>query len=136
MSAVQPTKSLTSAFEPFSAPRDPFQFSSAASADANAIATSLRALQVDQMSPGRPKGNAAPAQFRSLEERLFDSLAQAKQLTANVAMHLDRAWRDKLFAKLDKLLAAEDWHDEDLPITAASFATFLRMIIYMSPQRR
>ena len=40
---------------------------------------------------------------KSLEERLFDALASVKVLTSKIAMHLDRKWRDRLFAQLDRM---------------------------------
>ena len=72
----------------------------------------------------------------SLAERLYDALADAKLLTAQVAMHFDQDWRTRLFAQLDDLLDVEEWHEDDEPIKGASFRTFLRMTIYQSPERR
>lgn len=109
------------------------------SADARVIATSLKGMQVRRMR----SLVAASSQFvrgegpsRTLSEQLYDSLAQAKVMTSKVAMHLDTSWRDKLFAQLDELLAADEWHDDDLPIEASSFATFLRLILHIKPERR
>jgi hypothetical protein len=69
-------------------------------------------------------------------ERLDTALASAKVMTSNVAMHLDREWRDRLFAQLDDLLDVEDWHQEDEPLLDESFRTFLRLILYQKPKRR
>ena len=52
----------------------------------------------------------------STVERLDAALASAKVMTSNVVMHLDREWRDGLFAQLDDLLATEDWHQDDEPL--------------------
>jgi len=73
---------------------------------------------------------------KSLEERLFDATASVKILTSQVAMHLDREWRNKLFAQLDSLHDIEEWDPDDEPIQAASFATFLKAIVQINPQRR
>lgn len=73
---------------------------------------------------------------RPVPERLFSSLANAKILTSQVAMHLSRVWRNRLFAQLDDLLDADDWHDEDEPLLSASFETYLRMILYVQPERQ
>lgn len=73
---------------------------------------------------------------KSLEERLFDATASVKILTAQVAMHLDREWRDKLFAQLDSLHDLEEWDPDDEPIQTGSFATFLKAIVQIKPQRR
>jgi hypothetical protein len=83
---------------------------------------------------------SASAQTRpageSIEERLFDALAQFKIRTSLVAMHLDRDWRSKLFGQLDSLLDVQDWEPLDRPPTVESFTTFLRMLIFLRPTRR
>lgn len=73
---------------------------------------------------------------KGLDERLYDALAQFKVRTSLVAMHLDRNWRSKLFSQLDSLLGVEDWDALDKPPSADSFATFLRMLIFLKPDRR
>jgi hypothetical protein len=72
----------------------------------------------------------------STAERLEAALADAKVMTSHVAMHLDREWRDRLFAQLDDLLNVGDWHEDDEPLLAGSFRTFLRLILYQRPKRR
>jgi hypothetical protein len=72
----------------------------------------------------------------STAERLHAALASAKVMTSDVAMHLDREWRDRLFAQLDDLLNVEDWHEDDEPLLDESFRTFLRLILYQKPKRR
>jgi hypothetical protein len=69
-------------------------------------------------------------------EQLRQKLAALKRLTAAVAMHLDRNWRNKLFGTLDRLLDPEDWDSEFRLPSEQSFSTFLRMIIYLHPTRR
>jgi hypothetical protein len=73
---------------------------------------------------------------KSLSERLFDALAGVKILTAQVAMHLDRTWRDKLFRQMDSLLDPAEWETGDEPIQQSSFATFLKAILSIDPARR
>jgi hypothetical protein len=72
---------------------------------------------------------------KNLEEQLYDSLANFKIKTATVAMHLDRAWRSRLFRQLDSLLAIQDWEADDPPPSVGSFATFLRMLMLLRPTR-
>ncbi|QOZ45521.1 hypothetical protein XH89_20055 [Bradyrhizobium sp. CCBAU 53340] len=72
----------------------------------------------------------------SLDERLFDVLAQFKIRTSQVAMHLNRDWRTRLFGQFDSLLNVEDWEPLDRPPTIESFATFLRLLVFLKPQRR
>lgn len=73
---------------------------------------------------------------KPIEELLYDALAAAKIYTSQVAMHMDRVWRDKLFRQLDSLLDREEWVDEDVPLQRASFATFLKVMFLFKPGRR
>jgi hypothetical protein len=51
-------------------------------------------------------------------------------------MHLDRAWRDNLFRQLDSLHDVGEWEETDQPLQQSSFATFLKAIMTIDPQRR
>jgi hypothetical protein len=73
---------------------------------------------------------SAESRLGAVERALYDAAAQAKTLTSQVAMHLKRGQREWLFARLDDLLDAENWHDDDLPLRASSFYTYLRFITY------
>ncbi len=73
-------------------------------------------------------GQAGPGDPTSV----FESLAEAKIMTSRVVMHLDKAWRDRLFAALDSLLDIDDWSEDDQPILPQSFATFLRFMLQLS----
>lgn len=73
---------------------------------------------------------------KSLPERLFDSRANCKIRMASVAMHIDKDWRNGFFKQVDNLLNLEDWDEDDEPVTAASFATLIRMILFIKPERR
>lgn len=73
---------------------------------------------------------------KTIEERLFDATAGVKIFTSQVAMHLDKEWRNKLFQQLDSLHAPEEWDPEDEPIQRESFATFLKAIILIKPTVR
>jgi hypothetical protein len=88
----------------------------------------------DITSPS-PTFSAEKAASATLEEQLYDALAAFKVRTATVAMHLDRDRRARLFKQLDSLLAIPDWEVNDLPPTIGSFATFLRMIMLLRPER-
>ena len=83
-------------------------------------------------SPGALKSTATS----SIEESLFDSTAAVKMLTAQVAMHLDREWRTKLFRQLDSLHDPLEWEPSDSPVQESSFATFLKAICDIKPTRR
>ena len=73
---------------------------------------------------------------KPIEELLYDALAAAKIYTSQVAMHMDRLWRDKLFKQLDSLLDHEEWMEEDVPLHSASFSTFLKVMFLFKPSRR
>ena len=115
----------------------PFPLSSAVGEDAETIRDSLIEIQQRQ-TLNRPihKLTKVEAADKPLPERLYDALARVKLLTAQVAMHLDTEWRSRIFEQLDDLLDAKDWHEDDDPINASSFETFLRMIIFHNPSRR
>jgi hypothetical protein len=71
-----------------------------------------------------------------LREQLLTKLASFKRITATIAMHLDRTWRETLFSTLDRLLDPDDWDPDFRLPTEQSFSTFLRMIIYLHPTKR
>lgn len=72
----------------------------------------------------------------TVEERLYDARALCKIKTAEVAMYLPAEWRSRFFSQIDSLMDAENWEEEDAPITAASFTTLLRMLLLIWPVRR
>jgi hypothetical protein len=71
-----------------------------------------------------------------LADQILEKRASLKRITATIAMHLDRGWRESLFAELDRLLDPEDWDESFKLPTEQSFSTFLRMIIYLHPTKR
>lgn len=71
----------------------------------------------------------------SVGERLFDATSAVKVLTAQVAMHMSSEWRDKLFSQIDSLHDLEEWDADDKPVERSSFASFLKAILYIRPQR-
>src|SRR5271165_2609297 len=110
--------------------------------------TVLPRLEQDQIARrvAELRNQPSPASLRSeprlapdeqpLETRLFDALAAVKILTAQVAMHLDGEWRKKLFGQLDSLHDPEEWEAGDEPVGQSSFATFLKAILSIRPERR
>jgi len=101
---------------------------------AKAFGKSIPALY----SPGFPhrQRTLEPPRGASLDERLYDARAICKVRTAAVAMHLDPEWRSRFFSQIDSLMDAENWEQEDAPVTEASFTTLLRMILLVRPKRR
>lgn len=96
----------------------------------------MKTLQNLKLQPSPGSAAPRPGLRMSLEEQLYDALARVKVLTSAVAMHLDRAWRGKLFQQLDSLHDTAEWEPGDAPVQEASFATFLRTIIALNPDRR
>lgn len=84
----------------------------------------------------RPYSVAENNETKTIEERLFDATANVKILTSQVAMHLDREWRERLFQQLDSLHDPEEWEAEDKPIQQSSFVTFLKAICRIRPTVR
>jgi hypothetical protein len=121
---------------PVLGPAVPPRLEQALSFQTNEI-TRLVARLLNQPSPASLKSEPRLApDAQPLETRLFDALAAVKILTAQVAMHLDRVWRDKLFQQLDALHDPEEWEDSEEPIQSASFQTFLKAILSIKPERR
>lgn len=104
----------------------------ALSEDTRAVERRISDLQI----PPSPASIPTQTGGRPLEERLFDATASVKILTSQIAMHLEREWRDKLFRQLDSLHDVQEWDEDDVPIRQASFATFLKAIIQIKPKRR
>lgn len=69
------------------------------------------------------------------KDRLFSALADMKVFFSQVAMHMDREWRDRLFLQLDRLHDPEEWDMADDPVGIGSFRTFLRMMFLLKPER-
>lgn len=140
MSLLAPERMKGHAPAPFSY-KSTISFPLRGSSDAaEAISDALRRMAVQATSSFTQSARIASERSKSdheeTAERLFDSLSAAKVLTARVAMHLSSDWRSQLFEQLDELLDAEDWHDEDEPVTAKSFFTFLRTITHVKPEVR
>ncbi|HME27042.1 MAG TPA: hypothetical protein VKI44_37935 [Acetobacteraceae bacterium] len=96
----------------------------------------MKSLQNLKLQPSPGSVVLRPAPEMPLEEQLYDALARVKVLTSAVAMHLDRTWRGRLFQQLDALHDTAEWEPGDAPVQEASFATFLRTIIALDPDRR
>jgi hypothetical protein len=69
----------------------------------------------------------------SIAEKLFDSRAQFKVLTSQIAMHIDAAWRAQLFRQLDSLLDSEEWPGDEVPPTIGSYRTLIRLLLLLKP---
>jgi hypothetical protein len=76
------------------------------------------------------------AQPRDPRDEIADHRISLKVATAEIAMHLDSAWRSGLFRQLDELLDDEAWDIADTLPTLASFKTFLRLIIVLGHPAR
>jgi hypothetical protein len=98
--------------------------------------SAMMAERLKELDRPTPSGFPSVKQPKSVEEQLYDALASFKLQTAAVAMHLDRDWRYRLFRQFDSLLAIEDWEVSDQPPSIGSFSTFLRMLIFLKPERR
>lgn len=111
--------------------------SNAASATAHDLSNTLAEMlrRTDPASGRIPSSRGQTSKLIAGAERLYEALATAKIMTSKVSMHLDSAWRRTLFLTLDKLLDADDWHDDDEPLNPQSFETYLRFILLIRPSR-
>lgn len=107
-----------------------------ASSDSEIIHKMLTAVASQQRSPSSMPPPLSKKEVIPIEERLYDALADAKTTTAQIAMHFDGDWRDRLFHQLDTLLEADAWHSDDQPFGAESYLTFLRILLLIRPLRR
>lgn len=101
------------------------------SAETKRIAERIDSLRI----PSSPASSIRiPGEEEDLPERAFEALAAAKILVSQVAMHLERARRDKLFHHLDVLHDTSEWEEGDRPVAPSSFATFLKVILGLRPR--
>lgn len=108
---------------------------SAVSPDTYAVAWQIQALRNPPSCASIRPGTGQQGSDKPLPERLFEALAAAKILTSQIAMHLDAAWRARLFDQLDSLHDPEEWGIGDLPVRQASFSTFLKALLLIGPER-
>ncbi len=71
-----------------------------------------------------------------IEERLAHQLLSFKKMISPISRYLAPAWRDELIQNLDRLFDVDDWDADFTLPEAASFATFLRLIIHLHPTKR
>ena len=86
-------------------------------------------------SPLSPSSFSCAPTDKTIDNQLFDATASIKILTAQVAMHMDKKMRDKLFSQIDSLHDFNEWNVDDKPVEKSSFATFLKAILQIKPQR-
>jgi hypothetical protein len=73
----------------------------------------------------------------SLDERpLAKALAECKRQLSRISMHLPTGWFGAFNRQLDLLVDEAEWDDGDLPPKPQSFATLLRMLLVLRPDRR
>jgi hypothetical protein len=106
---------------------------SALSAETNIIAEWVDGLRKPSPASLTPK---TVVEGQPLEVRAFDALANAKILTAQVAMHLEREFRERLYRQLDSLHDTDEWEEGDEPLNQSSFQTFLKAILTIKAERR
>ena len=95
------------------------------------VAISPKPFQFKANGRGSPQARGTvPARPASLQETLFQTRARLKVMTSQVAMHLSEHTRTWLFTQLDDLLDPEVWHEDDTLVNPASYATYLRLLIY------
>lgn len=88
------------------------------------------------VQPGRPSLFPDPATASLLKEKLFNSAASYKMQLSLVSMHLPHGWRERMFDQIDSLLDAEEWDEREVPPSAESIKTLVRMLLVLKPDRR
>lgn len=111
-----------------------FNFQSEMSLAAMSESTKLLTKQVASLLNPLSPASLYPASIEmDIEERLFDATSSVKMLTAQVAMHMDKEWRNKLFRQIDSLHDLDEWDSDDKPVKRSSFKTFLKAILQIKP---
>lgn len=77
----------------------------------------------------RPPPQFVPSTAATLEEEIYQVLADAKISVSRVASHLPDDQRRRLFSQIDRLHDVDDWESGDMPAQRSSFQTFLRTIL-------
>lgn len=72
-----------------------------------------------------------PSVEQSLDEILFQALANAKIWTSQVAMRLDNEARNRYFRQLDRLHDVNEWFEHDKPVELESYKGFIRFMLIM-----
>ena len=73
---------------------------------------------------------------QSVEENIFNALADAKIWTSRVAMHMSREDRDRYFRQLDLLHDCDEWFGDEKPVKLGSYKSFVRfMLATRSPSK-
>lgn len=98
-------------------------------------AKKLMARVASLQSPVSPGMLSFSSDTSSIEERLFDATSAVKILISQVSMHMPKEWRDKLFRQIDSLHDFDEWDGDDEPVERSSFESFLKVILYIKPQR-
>jgi hypothetical protein len=112
----------------------PFDFSSFGK-DSQQIAEAKRNILAPFFSDTKAK-HSQQKNLLSLEEQLYDAKAFCKIETSKVAMYFPDAWRTGFFSQLDNLMDADNWEEDEKPVTKESFSTLLRMLTLIKPDRR
>ncbi|MGH6680564.1 MAG: hypothetical protein ACREDL_16910 [Bradyrhizobium sp.] len=109
------------------------EIAEALSENTRKIAGQIAALEIPDSPASSIEVLASEEDFQG---RVFDALAGAKILTSQVAMHIERPWRDWLFGQLDSLHDISEWEEGDRPVVRSSFATFLKAVLDLPVQVR
>ncbi len=99
--------------------------------DSNIIKEYFKRYQTNSFS----FDNVEPSASRQLEEVLFDATSSVKIAMSQVAMHVDRQFRNKLFSQIDTLHDLDEWDEDDNPINKDSFLTFIKGILNINPSK-
>ncbi|HEY6813945.1 MAG TPA: hypothetical protein VI168_00265 [Croceibacterium sp.] len=65
----------------------------------------------------------------SIAEVLFQTRAEAKIWTSQLAMRLPRPVRERLFRQIDRLHDVDEWMEGDVPLVLESYQSFVRTIV-------
>jgi hypothetical protein len=98
---------------------------SSASGSGMPPASGLEGLAPQRPAVVRPRGGPE----KTLEERLYTALADAKVWTSKIVMHMGIDQRDRYFRQLDLMHDINEWHGEDRPLRLESYQGFIHFML-------
>lgn len=122
----------------------PFDYEKDFSIEVKSLLESVRSLKEDSTSDISHFKRAitttenirvSPIDYSSIENKLFESSANAKIKISSVSMYMSSAQRNSLYKQLDLLHDVNSWCEEDALMSQESFDTFLRAILSIKPDK-
>jgi hypothetical protein len=127
---MQPTIDFARQFDPSARFSKENPLSSFLKTSSAVMDSSWKPVFSDSSSEPAMRVGPVTADREPIAAKLFSATADAKIWTSKIAMHLDRAVRDRIFRQLDILHDADEWIDDGSPVLLESYKTFVRALVH------